>query len=149
MPVGTPVPTFSAVNQFGEHVGDTTLPGAAFLVFYPFAFSRVCTAELGVLQRNLSAFEDRGAAVLGVSVDHRFALRAYAAQEGLTFELLSDFWPHGEIARAFQCFDSQHGRAGRATYLLTNGHIADAFFSAPGEPRPWARYQQALASLPA
>ncbi|GAB3752462.1 peroxiredoxin [Zhihengliuella somnathii] len=144
LPPGTRVPEFTTVNQHGERVTPGRLPASYFLVFYPFAFSRVCTAELGELERRLPDLERRGVHVAAVSVDHRFSLRAYAEQEGLSFPLLSDFWPHGAVARRFGCFDREHGRALRATYLVEDGEIAASFGSAVGEARPWQAYQDAL-----
>ena len=70
------------------------------IVFYPFAFSGICTGELCEIRDNLAVFEYADAEVLAVSVDSKFALRAYAEQEGYGFSLLADFWPHGAVARA-------------------------------------------------
>ncbi|MFB0833074.1 redoxin domain-containing protein [Arthrobacter halodurans] len=147
--VGDPVPAFALVNQYGETVTETT-PGSDpfFLVFYPFAFSRVCTSELSELEAARGDFATRGVRVYGVSVDHKFALRAYAQELGLGFELLADFWPHGAAARSFGCFDDAHGRAARATFLVADGHIAARFDSAVGASRPLTAYRLAVEALP-
>ncbi|GHD13691.1 redoxin domain-containing protein [Zhihengliuella salsuginis] len=141
---GTGVPDFAVTTHHGEPLTPADMPASYLLVFYPFAFSRVCTSELRDLQEHLAVIREDGTEVFGVSVDHKFALRAYAEQEGLGFTLLADFWPHGAAAQQFGCFDHGAGRALRATYLVRGGRIADAFGSDVGQARPWARYQQAL-----
>ena len=81
------------------------------LVFVPFAFSGTCTGELCELRDNIKEFEEAGVHVLVVSCDPGHSLRAWAAQEGFAFDLLSDFWPHGEVARAYGVFDDTRGFA--------------------------------------
>ncbi|GAA3694835.1 peroxiredoxin [Zhihengliuella alba] len=145
---GAAVPAFDLVNQHGEPVGSRSLWDQAYcLVFYPFAFSRVCTSELRELAAEHSRFEDAGVRLLGVSVDHKYALRAYAEQEGLPFELLADFWPHGAAAQAFGCFDPRAGRAGRTTFFVAGGRITAAFSSDVGRPRALEDYRRALREL--
>lgn len=146
--VGSPVPAFSLPNQFGEPVSLEGIgAGRAFLVFYPFAFSRVCTGELGVLESRRAQWEATGISIHGVSVDHKHALRAYATEQGIGFDLLADFWPHGGVARAFGCFDQEHGRALRSTFLLAGGLVVDHFSSSIGQPRDEQDYLDAVARL--
>src|SRR5262245_52732933 len=71
------------------------------LVFYPFAFSGICTGELCQLRDELADYESANVQVLGISVDSTFTLKAWAAHEGYTFPLLSDFWPHGAVAQKY------------------------------------------------
>lgn len=142
---GLRVPDFELTTQHGERITPADMPASYLLVFYPFAFSRVCTAELRELQEHAPDVRAKGTEIFGVSVDHKFALRAYAEAEGLDFDLLADFWPHGATAQQFGCFDAGAGRALRATYLVRSGRIADAFSSPAGEARPWSRYEHALA----
>ena len=86
---GEPAPDFELVNQFGEPVRLSDFRGRnVVLVFYPFAFSGICTGELCEIRDNLALFEDADAAVLAVSVDSKFAQRAYAEKEGYAFDLL-------------------------------------------------------------
>jgi mycoredoxin-dependent peroxiredoxin len=81
--VGQPAPDFTLVNQFGEPVRLADFRGRnVVVVFYPFAFSGICTGELCEIRDNLAVFEHADAEVLAVSVDSKFALRAYAEQEG-------------------------------------------------------------------
>ncbi|MFP3835917.1 redoxin domain-containing protein, partial [Chryseobacterium sp. SIMBA_028] len=86
------------------------------IVFYPFAFSGICTGELCELRDNLADFEDANATVLAVSVDSKFTLRAYAEQENYGFDLLADFWPHGAVAQRYGVFDAASGMALRGTF---------------------------------
>jgi len=143
--VGTPVPGFRLQNQFGEVVSSSGLgEGRYFLVFYPFAFSRVCTSELSALERMRPDLEAAGVGLHAVSVDHKFTLRAYAAEQGIGFDLLADFWPHGAVARAFGCFDDQQGRALRSTFLVAGGRVVHHFASEAGEARREQDYRDAV-----
>ncbi|WP_417220830.1 redoxin domain-containing protein [Arthrobacter sp.] len=143
--VGAPVPGFSLQNQFGETVSSADLgSGRHFLVFYPFAFSRVCTAELAALERLRPTLDQAGVHVHAVSVDHKYALRAYADEQGLGFDLLADFWPHGATARAFGCFDQEQGRALRSTFLLVDGQVVHHFSSDVGQARNEQDYLDAV-----
>ncbi|WP_372700013.1 redoxin domain-containing protein [Arthrobacter sp. JSM 101049] len=148
--VGGPVPAFNLQNQFGETISAAGLgQGRHFLVFYPFAFSRVCTAELAVLERLRPELEEAGVGIHAVSVDHKFALRAYAAEQGIGFDLLADFWPHGAVARAFDCFDETQGRALRSTFLVAGGRVLHHFASDVGEARREQDYRAAVVQFPA
>ena len=147
--IGDMAPDFSLSNQFGEPISLSGLRGAAVaIVFYPFAFSGICTGELCELRDNIADFAAAGVRLLAVSVDTKYTLRAYAKAEGYNFELLADFWPHGEVAQAYGTFDPVRGMAGRSTFLVTaQGRIADIFSTVTGQARPLARYRQALEQL--
>ncbi len=147
--VGDTAPGFSLPNQFGEPISLSGLSGTAVaLVFYPFAFSRICTGELGELRDNLAEFTSAGVRLLAVSVDSKYTLRAYSESAGHGFDLLADFWPHGEVATAYGVFDAVRGMAGRSTFLISaDGTVADAFSTPTGQARPLARYRRALARL--
>ncbi|KAA1423595.1 peroxiredoxin [Mumia zhuanghuii] len=117
--IGTAAPDFTLKNQHGEDVTLSGLRGKkALLVFYPFAFSGICTGELCEIRDNLAAFNDLGAEVLAISCDPMFSLRAFAEQDGLTFSLLADFWPHGAVASAYGVFDEARGCALRGSFLV-------------------------------
>ncbi|MHA7270077.1 peroxiredoxin [Arthrobacter sp. HLT1-20] len=146
---GDIAPDFSLPNQFGEPISLAGLRGApVVIVFYPFAFSSICTGELAELRDNLAGFAAAGVRLLGISVDTKYTLRAYAKAEGYTFDLLADFWPHGEVANAYGVFDPIRGMSGRATFLMgADGLIADAFSTPIGQARSLERYWQALERL--
>lgn len=147
--IGTLAPDFTLENQFGEPVSLSGLRGRPVaIVFYPFAFSGVCTGELCRLQDGLSVFEDAEVKLLAVSVDSKYTLRAFAREESFDFDLLSDFWPHGAVAERYGVFDPESGQARRATFVLdAEGVVVDAFGSGPGTPREIEAYRAALARL--
>jgi peroxiredoxin len=122
--------------------------GPTLLVFVPFAFSRTCTAELGELQAGLPELDASGVRVLAVSCDPMFALRAWAEQDGYTFGLLSDFWPHGGAARAYGVFDDAQGFARRGSFLLdAAGIVRWSLVHRGGQARPFGAYREAVAAL--
>jgi peroxiredoxin len=117
---GRPAPDFALKSQHGE---DITLASyrsrrAVVVMFYPFAFSSICTGELAEVRDHLPEFDNDDVALLAVSCDPMFAVRAFADAEGFTFPLLSDFWPHGEVARRYGVFDAERGCALRGTFVL-------------------------------
>ena len=147
--VGQPAPDFELANQFGEPVRLSDFRGRnVVVVFYPFAFSGICTGELCEIRDNLAMFEYTDAAVLAVSVDSKFALRAYAEQEGYGFDLLADFWPHGAVAREFGVFDDgkRHGAARHVHHRRRRNRPLCRRESARPGPRP-RRIPAALAEL--
>jgi mycoredoxin-dependent peroxiredoxin len=88
------------------------------LVFHPFAFTAVCEEEALDLQENLPAFESAETDVLLVSCDSAAARQAWKEKLGLTYTLPSDFWPHGQAARAYGVFDESKGAPVRGTFLI-------------------------------
>lgn len=123
--IGQPAPDFELRDQHGQRVSLASFRGrrAVTVMFYPYAFSRVCTGELCSVQDNLSTFESDDAEVLAVSCDPMFSLRAFAEADGLTFPLLSDFWPHGEVARTYGVFNEDRGCADRSTFIVDRAGI--------------------------
>jgi len=147
--VGEMAPDFELVNQYGEPVRLSALRGRnVVVVFYPFAFSGICTGELCEIRDNLSLFEDSNATVLAVSVDSKFTLRAYAEKEGYGFDLLADFWPHGAVADQYGVFDPLSGMAQRGTFIIdADGIIRYVVVNPRGQARDLAGYRSALAGL--
>ncbi|MBH1933365.1 peroxiredoxin [Streptomyces sp. AV19] len=117
---GTKAPDFALKNQHGETVRLSDFRGEknVVLLFYPFAFTGVCTGELCALRDNLPAFVNDDVQLLAVSNDSPFSLRVFAEQEKLGYPLLSDFWPHGEVSRAYGVFDEEKGCALRGTFVI-------------------------------
>jgi peroxiredoxin len=146
----TKAPDFELANQFGEHVRLSDFRGTkpVALVFFPLAFSSTCTTELCDLRDNLAMFTENGIELLGISVDSKATLRAFADKEGYDFTLLADFWPHGEVAKEYGVFLEHKGFANRATFLIDiNGVIRASFITAPGEARSLAEYKAAVHDL--
>jgi mycoredoxin-dependent peroxiredoxin len=118
--VGLPAPDFSLPNQHGETVTLSSFAGIkdVLLVFYPFAFSGVCTGELSEIRDRYAELSGGQTEIMAVSCDHRYSLRAYAERDGYPFSLLSDYWPHGEVSRAYEIFDEEVGCSGRASFVV-------------------------------
>ncbi|GAA2153873.1 peroxiredoxin [Kitasatospora kazusensis] len=118
--VGTQAPDFELKNQHGELVKLSDFQGEknVVLVFYPFAFTGVCTGEVCAIQKELPRLQNDSVQVLAVSVDSPFTLRVFAEQEELAYPLLSDFWPHGGVAQAYGVFDEEKGCAVRGTFVI-------------------------------
>lgn len=84
--------------------------------------------------------------MLTISCDAMFSLRAYADRDAYFFPLLSDFWPHGEVAKAYGVFDDKAGVARRGTFLIDpEGIIRWSLVSGIGERRDFSGYHDALA----
>lgn len=99
---GTPAPDFRLVDETGEKFTRESLLGqTTVLVFYPFAFSPVCTDQFQVYEEVLDEFAAKGAKLYGVSCDSVWAQKAFKEKLGITIPQLSDFEPKGETCRAF------------------------------------------------
>jgi len=118
--IGGPAPDFTLRDQFGQDVTLSSYRGqkAVVLLFYPYAFSGVCTGEMAGIRDRLDEFMTFDTEALAISCDPMFALRAFADADGLNFPLLSDFWPHGDVARAYEVFDERSGAARRSSYVI-------------------------------
>lgn len=139
-------PAFSSRNQYGQPVSLSDLAGSpAVLVFYPYAFTGICTNELHQL-RDLSAeFAEHGARVLAISCDSMFSLRTFAETESFSFDLVTDHWPHGAIARAYEVFDEAAGCALRGSFVLDGeGRITWRVVNQIGEARAMADHLRAV-----
>ncbi|SDL86059.1 Peroxiredoxin [Nonomuraea maritima] len=143
--VGALAPDFELQDQHGAPVRLSRFRGRkVVLVFYPLAFSGICHGELSVLRDH--PIDD--AQVLTVSVDSVFAHRAWADREGFTFSLLSDFWPHGQVARAYGVFDEAKGVAQRGTFVIDReGVIRWSVVNPSSQARDVADYVKALADI--
>ena len=148
---GTEAPDFKLKDQDGNEVQLSSFRDEhnVVLVFYPFTFTGVCQGELCSLRDDLSEYEHANAQVLAISCDSRHAQKQWAEQQGFGFPVLSDFWPHGAVSRAYGVFNEQLGCANRATFVIDKqGVIADVFESPNlGTPREKAAYEAALAKL--
>ena len=118
--LGGPAPDFTLRDQFGQDVTLSSYRGqkAVLLVFYPAAFSGVCTGEMSGIRDRLAEFLTFDSEVLAISCDPMFTLRAFADADGLNFPLLSDFWPHGDVTQAYDVFDDGRGTARRSSYVV-------------------------------
>lgn len=147
--VGDQAPDFTLRNQHGEDVTLSELRGKKVVVmFYPFAFTGICTGELCEIRDRRSDFVNDDAELLSISCDSPATLKAFADAEGLTHTLLSDFWPHGDVSRAYGAFWENTGFATRATYVLDrDGVVSWSVVNGPGEARSADDYAEALAAI--
>jgi mycoredoxin-dependent peroxiredoxin len=148
--VGQQAPDFTLPNQHGEPVTLSAFRGRknVVVVFYPWAFTTVCTGELCELSDRLATFVNDDTVTLPISCDTKFSLRIFAEREGYDFSLLSDFWPHGEVARSFGVFNDKAGVAVRGTFIIDrSGTIRYSVVNAIPDARDPSEYEAVLASL--
>jgi peroxiredoxin len=148
--IGALAPDFALKDQNNQLVTLSGFRGrkAVLLVFYPLAFSRVCSGELTALRDDLPSFSNDRVELLTVSVDSVFAHKVWAAQEGFSFSLLSDFWPHGEVAQRYGVFDSGRGVALRGTFLIDDlGIVRHTVVNDMATARDESEYRTALVAL--
>jgi peroxiredoxin (alkyl hydroperoxide reductase subunit C) len=149
--VGAKAPEFTLKDQNNQQVSLSSLRAErnVLLVFYPFAFSGICTGELCALRDDIGAFVNDAVTTVAISTDPYFTLKAWADKERFTFPLLSDFWPHGEVAMAYGVFNDKAGMPNRGTFLVaTDGVIRFAEMNEPGQARNQTAWKNALAALP-
>ena len=150
LPLGAPAPDFTLRDQFGQDVTLSSYRGtkAVALVFFPYAFSGVCTGEMAGIRERLADFLTFDTEVLGISCDPVYALRAFADADGLNFPLLSDFWPHGEVSRAYGVLDERTGAPRRSSYVVDKeGRVTWAVHNASSEARDLEEHLRQLRAV--
>jgi peroxiredoxin len=116
---GRKAPDFTLPDQDGKQVSLSDFSGRTLvLAFYPADFSPVCTDQLSVYQEVLGELEARGVALVGVSVDSAWTHKAFQEKLGITFPLLADFHPKGELAKAYGVWVEDHGVSARALVMI-------------------------------
>jgi peroxiredoxin len=148
--LGGPAPDFTLRDQFGQDVTLSSYRGskAVAIFFYPYAFSGVCTGEMAGIRDRLAEFLTFDTEVLAISCDPMFALRVFADQDGLNFPLLSDFWPHGEVARAYGVFNEETGAPRRSSYVIDKqGLVRWAVHNAMPEGRDLDEHLEQLTAV--
>ncbi len=148
--VGDTAPDFTLPDQYGARTSLRELHKGrgVLVVFFPFAFSGICTGELTEIRDDLGAFQNEHCVVIGVSCDPMFALRAWDDKEGYFFPLLSDFWPHGEVARRYGVFEEGEGFARRGTFFLDpDGIVRWTLVNEAGQRRDFSGFHETLAAI--
>ena len=147
--VGQPAPDFTLRDQHGQDVTLSELRGTpVVLLFYPFAFSRVCSGELRAIRDDHPALARDDVRLLAISCDPMFALRAFADAERLSVPLLSDFWPHGAVAREYGVLDEDRGCARRSTFVVdVAGNVAWSGHNAMPDARDLDELEAVLQGL--
>jgi mycoredoxin-dependent peroxiredoxin len=148
--VGQEAPDFELSDQHGQPVRLSSFRGAknVVLVFYPLAFSGVCSSELCAMRDDFPEVSRDDVELLTVSVDSTFTHRAWSDQQHFGFELLSDFWPHGAVAKLYGVFNEDKGIATRGTFVIDKAGVVRWKVVHPiPQARDIADYQKALAAL--
>jgi peroxiredoxin len=147
--IGRPAPEFELKNQHGEVVSLAGLRGKkVVIIFYPFAFSGICGGELGEIRDHIADFDSDDVTTVAISVDHVFSLRAWADRDGYQFSMLSDYWPHGAVAKMYGVFNAQVGCAERGTFILDReGVLRWQVQHGIPDARDLSAYESALAAI--
>ncbi|MDT7738882.1 MAG: mycoredoxin-dependent peroxiredoxin [Mycobacterium sp.] len=150
--VGSSAPDFTLHDQNRQPVTLSDYGGAknVLLVFFPLAFTGICQGELDQVRDHLPDFENDERAVLAISVGPPPTHKVWAAQSGFLFPVLSDFWPHGTVSRAYGVFNDDAGISNRGTFVVDrSGTIRFAEMKHPGEARDQGLWTDALTALEA
>ncbi len=148
--VGAEAPDFTLPDQQGTPISLASFRGEknVVLVFYPLTFTNVCRGELAAIGEDLGRYQNDDVQVLAVSVDSFFAHRVWAEEQGYEFPILADFWPHGEVARAYGVFDDTMGVALRGTFVIDKaGVVRWSVVNAIPDARDQDAYAAVLADL--
>lgn len=147
--IGDPAPDFELPATTGERVRLSALRGSkVLLAFYPFSFTGICTGEMCEIRDHAMDFTKVDAVTLGISCDPPPSQAVFAQQEGFEFPLLSDFWPHGEVARAYGVFVEHVGAANRGTFIIdSDGILRWSVVTELGKARDTKDYITALENI--
>ncbi|MDI9914322.1 peroxiredoxin [Rhodococcus sp. IEGM 1379] len=148
--VGAQAPEFTLKDQNNQEVSLSDFRGKknVLLVFYPLAFTGTCQGELCKVRDELPTFENDDTAILAISVGASPTHKIWSAEQGYTFPLLADFWPHGEVAAKYGVFNDKLGFANRGTFVIDkDGIVRFAEMNGPGEARDHGLWANAIAAL--
>ena len=148
--VGEQAPDFELADQDRRPVRLSSYRGSknVVLVFYPLAFTGVCQAEMCAIRDSIEDFSGDDVVTLAVSVDSPPVHKKWADEQGYTFSLLSDFWPHGEVARAYGVLQEDIGLALRGTFIIDKaGTVQYTVVNAIPDARDQDVYREVLAGL--
>jgi mycoredoxin-dependent peroxiredoxin len=147
--VGQIAPDFTLPDIAGEPFALSSLRGKkVVLMFFPFAFTGVCTSELCAIRDNENDFIDADTVVVSVSCDSRYTLQNFVDAENFNHIFLSDFWPHGEVSKTYGVFNDERGMAIRGTFILDReGVVRWSVENQPPTARSTAEYKVALSEI--
>ena len=148
--VGDEAPDFELQDQERSPVRLSSFRGQknVVVVFYPLSFTPTCQGELCAIRDSLPDFDGDDVQTLAVSCDTTAVHKRWAEDQGYAFPLLADFWPHGEVARAYGVFDEESGLAQRGTFIVDKqGKVAYKVVNAMRSPRDLDEYRSVLAGL--
>ena len=148
--VGDQAPDFELPDSEGGTTRLSDFRGRknVLLVFYPLAFSPVCTTEFCALRDVNTDIADDDTEVIGISVDSRHALREWKKAEGYRNVFVSDLWPHGAVAKAYGTFNEERGTAFRGTFLIDkHGILRWGAVPESNDARDQSAWRAAIAAL--
>jgi mycoredoxin-dependent peroxiredoxin len=148
--VGDPAPDFELLDEEGKPTRLSSFRGHnVVLVFFPAAFSPICTQELKGIASHQNQFESEDARIVGISVDNKWSLKAFKRDERLSATLLSDFHPKGNVSQKYGVFMGETGYAKRGTFVIDkDGVIRGISIKEPKEPRSEEDYFNLLRNCP-
>lgn len=150
LPVGAEAPDFTLRDQNNQEVSLSDFRGKknVLLVFFPMAFTGTCEGELSMVRDRLPDFANERSEFIAVSVGTSPTHKVWSAAQGYLFPILSDFWPHGAVARSFGVFNDDKGYANRGTFVIDKaGVITFAEMMGAGQVRDQSLWEKALAAL--
>ena len=131
---GARAPGFTLRDQDLEKVSLADYEGRhVVLAFYPGDFSPVCSDQLSIYQEVLGEIEERGASLLGISVDGVFCHRAFREQNGLQMPLLADYHPKGEVSAAYGAYRADRGFNNRSLVLVGPDGTVEWSYESPSD----------------
>ena len=148
--IGDVAPDFELKDQTGQPVRLSDYRGkkAVLLVFYPLSFTGACETELCGIRDSIDVFRNDEVETLAISVDSPPTHQRWAREQGFDFPLLSDFWPHGQVAATYGVFEDALGIAAPATFLVDrDGAVVYSDRNAVPEPRDQDRWRRALEEI--
>lgn len=148
--IGDEAPDFELPDQDRQPVRLSSYRGSknVVLVFYPLSFTGVCQSELCAIRDTIEDFSGDDVVTLAVSVDSAAVHKKWADEQGYTFPILADFWPHGAVASAYGVFEEKIGLATRGTFIIDKaGRVAYKVVNAIPDARDPEEYRKVLASL--
>ncbi|HIH44075.1 MAG TPA: peroxiredoxin [Candidatus Methanoperedenaceae archaeon] len=118
--IGDTAKDFSLSDQNGKKIRLSDFKGKKVLLsFHPLAWTAVCADQMKSLEDNRYRFDKLNTVALGISVDTAPSKRAWAKQLGIkNTRLLSDFWPHGEVAKLYGIFREKEGVSERSNIII-------------------------------
>ena len=148
--VGDLAPDFELQDQDRKPVRLSSYRGRknVVIVFYPLAFTSTCQGEMCAIRDSIADFDSDDVQTLAISVDSAATHKRWAEEQGYTFPLLADFWPHGEVARSYGVFEEQFGIATRGTFIVDKqGKVAYKVVNAIPDARDLDEYRKVLERL--
>lgn len=145
--VGSAAPSFELLDQNRNAVSLESLKGRKTLVvFIPFPYTGICDGEACELRDRMTALNDFDVNVIVITAHALPVTMKWASENGFEFPVLSDYWPHGTTAQAYDVFNADRGVANRASFLLDeNGVVTEVIETdSLGTPREFEAYAAAL-----